>query len=764
MNPCATSSCPLPDLLEARREDIVRRWESRVSATLGEGLMSRAERLDSLPALVDSLVDSVRSRHATFDLERARAIGGKHGRERYQSGMDLAAVVSEHGLLRDTIFEVLEEAGWAPEMGELRRLNRALDASLADSVVQFTHEQERGLRETEATLLAILDHAPTSIYAKDPRGRYLFINQAFGQSIGLTRGDVVGRTDAELLPPEAAEVCAVSDRQVLASRQPVISDEELPHVDGPHIYQTFKFPLPDAQGRLMAVGGISTDVTEVRRVQRERDEAREHLRRVVTHLPIILWATDARSIITLCEGEGLRMLGMEPAQIVGRSTFEVYSNRPDLLDATYRAQAGESFTLELELGGSWFIAYISPVMGPDGKVMGVAGVSLDITARRRAEEVLRQSETRYRLATLATSDVIYDWDLDTGHIEWSELAACQFRLRPDQPRLDIARWLTSIHPEDRERVLRDIQDAIDRGEDHWSGEYRFLRGDGTWAVISDRGHVVRDARGRAVRMVGAMHDITERRAAELEAKRRAEFEQLLIGIVSHDLRNPISAITMASTTLLRREGLDERQRKVVGHILTSAERAHRMLRDVLDFTQARLGGGIPMQPRPLDLHELTRQVVDEVRLAYPERRLELACGGDGRGLWDPDRLAQVLTNLMNNALNYSPEHHPVRVRTHGTRHAVVLAVHNLGPAIPPEQRARLFQPMKRAEPPKSRDARGLGLGLFIVKHIVDAHGGALRVRSTEREGTTFLVRLPRWLGKRAPAVPDGAWAPSAGVT
>ncbi|MBZ4420380.1 PAS domain-containing sensor histidine kinase [Myxococcus sp. RHSTA-1-4] len=756
MSTCATPARALPDLMEACRDDLIRRWEVRVGKMFGESSLTREERLDHMPELVDSLVDIIRGGLVASELERARAVGGRHGRSRYQAGMSLDAVVLEHGLLRDTLLEVLEEAGWGPELAELRVLNQALDASLADSVVQYTREQERALRETESTLLAILDHAPASIYAKDSKGRYLFINRALGQSIGRTRDEVVGRTDAELLPPELAEVCAISDRRVLAGRQPLIADEEVTGADGPHVYQSLKFPLPDTEGRIVAVCGISTDVTEARRLQRERDEAREKLRRVITQLPVILWSADADGTITLLEGEGLRALGLERGALVGRSTYEVYANRPDLIEAARRARAGESLSLELELGGSWFMAYISPVFGPGGKVVSVAGVSLDITERRRAEEVLRQSETRYRLATLATSDVIYDWEIDTGRIEWSELAVSQFRLCSGHPRLDIQWWTGCIHPEDRERVAGDMKAVIERGEERWADEYRFLRGDGTWAVISDRGQVVRDATGRAVRMVGAMQDITEQREAEQEARRRAEFEQLLIGIVGHDLRNPIAAITMATTTLLRREGLDERQRKVMARILSSAERATRMLRDVLDFTQARLGGGIPMQPQPLDLHELTRQVVDEVQLAWPGRRLEVDRGGDGRGQWDPDRLAQVITNLVNNALKYSPEHCPVRVRTRGTRDAVVLAVHNQGAAIPQELRDRLFEPLKRAAPQEMRDGRGLGLGLFIVKHIVDAHGGGLRVRSTELEGTTVLVRLPRQVEVRAPETSAGA--------
>ncbi|MCP3136296.1 PAS domain S-box protein [Pyxidicoccus xibeiensis] len=744
MNPRVTSPSFLSELLAARSGDIVLRWRARVGEALGAGPLPPAEQRERLPELVDLLVGLLRESDLASGLERARTIGGRHGRERYQAGSDVTTVVREYSLLRDAILEVLEEEGQALEPGGPRVVHQVLDACLAEAVAQYAGAHECVLRGTEAKLHDILDHAPAAIYAKGPGGHYLFVNRSFEQATGLRRHDVVGHTDAELFPPEIASVFSANDQQVLATGQPLTSNEWVPQQDGVHVYHSLKFPLRAGRGPAAGVAGISTDTTEALRLERERDEAREHLRRVITRLPVVLWSTDSRGTITLFEGAGLKAIGMERGQLVGRSTFDVYADRPDLLDATRRAQQGESFVLEIQMGGAWFMTHVLPVEGPDGRVESVAGVSLDITDRHRAEEVLRQSETRYRLATLATSDVIYDFQLETGDIAWSELAERQFRLPKEHPRLDIDWWTASIHPEDRERVSRNIQAAIDRGSAHWTDEYRFLRGDGTWAVIADRGHVVSDARGRATRMVGAMQDITERRAAEEEAKRRAEFEKLLIGIVSHDLRNPISAITMAATALLRHERLEERHRKTVGRILSSAERAARMLHDVLDFTQARMGGGIPIQPRPLDLHELTRQVVDEVQLAHPERRVEVACSGDGRGLWDADRLAQVITNLVNNALSYSPEEHPVRVRTHGTREAVALAVHNLGPPIPPELRPRLFEPMKRAEHNKeARDSRGLGLGLFIVKHIVDAHGGVLRVHSTPHEGTTFLVRLPR---------------------
>ncbi|WNG55576.1 response regulator [Archangium gephyra] len=244
-------------------------------------------------------------------------------------------------------------------------------------------------------------------------------------------------------------------------------------------------------------------------------------------------------------------------------------------------------------------------------------------------------------------------------------------------------------------------------------------------------------------------DISEKKRAEAqvqaEERRRAEFEQQLIGIVSHDLRNPITAISLGAASLLRREDLDERALKTLVRIQSSAERVTRMIRDLLDFTKARLGGGIDLLRMPMDLHHLTRLVVDEVQMSFPEREVQVVSDGNGEGEWDGDRMAQVLTNLLTNALKYSPAETPVLVRTFGGPASVQLEVHNQGPPIPPAVLAHLFEPMRRGEAQTraDRSARSIGLGLFIVDHIIRAHGGSIHVRSTETDGTLFGVRLPR---------------------
>lgn len=255
--------------------------------------------------------------------------------------------------------------------------------------------------------------------------------------------------------------------------------------------------------------------------------------------------------------------------------------------------------------------------------------------------------------------------------------------------------------------------------------------------------------------------LADQAALALEKTRLDElgrFRERLIGIVSHDLRNPISAISMATDLLLESDSLDDQAVRTVVRIQRSVARATRMIGDLLDFTQARLGGGIRMERRPVDVHAVVRQVVDELELAHPDRYIEVQQDGDGRGQWDPDRLAQVVSNLASNALQYGIPMEPVKFQTHSEDGWVTLIVHNHGPAIPPDRLVQIFEPMQRASTAKKwrsgekaeSAGRSVGLGLYIVKHIVEAHRGKVTVDSEEERGTTFTVRLPR--GGTEPAI------------
>ncbi|HEX8536783.1 MAG TPA: HAMP domain-containing sensor histidine kinase, partial [Cystobacter sp.] len=268
-----------------------------------------------------------------------------------------------------------------------------------------------------------------------------------------------------------------------------------------------------------------------------------------------------------------------------------------------------------------------------------------------------------------------------------------------------------------------------------------------------KGKTFVDAGGRPLYMTGACVDITVQKQQEAEARQLAEFERQILGIVSHDLRNPLSVIRISASTLLAREGLDERQSKSLTRIITATDRSTRLIRDLLDFSQARLGGGIPVERKQMDLFELTRGVVEELAASHPEREVEISQEGEGEGDWDGDRLAQVLGNLVGNALQHSPAHTPVRVRCQGEPSTVVIEVHNEGSPIDPAYLPELFEPFRRGRHAGS-GAGSVGLGLYITRQLVLAHGGRIQVTSREGESTRFAVRLPR--GPQTPPPLPGA--------
>jgi signal transduction histidine kinase len=197
----------------------------------------------------------------------------------------------------------------------------------------------------------------------------------------------------------------------------------------------------------------------------------------------------------------------------------------------------------------------------------------------------------------------------------------------------------------------------------------------------------------------------------------------------------------------------------VAEIDRAAQRMLEMIGTLLDFTRSRFTGDFPVSPLPTDVHEVCRGVVAELQAAEPDRTVELELSGDGRGAWDPARIAQVVSNLVSNALEHGAPDAPVRVSVGGDEEHAVVEVENHGPPIPPELMAVMFEPFCRGSALRDAShARGLGLGLFIVSEIVRAHGGTVEVDSSAERGTRFTVSLPRWRAARAAAAPGPGWA------
>jgi phosphoserine phosphatase RsbU/P len=232
----------------------------------------------------------------------------------------------------------------------------------------------------------------------------------------------------------------------------------------------------------------------------------------------------------------------------------------------------------------------------------------------------------------------------------------------------------------------------------------------------------------------------EARVAAQSLQERVEFEQQLIGVVSHDLRNPLSTIRL-SAQVLRARSKEEAQRTVIERIIRATGQADRMIRDLLDFTQARLGSGIPVEPVALDFHATVRQVLADLAALHPDRQVLHEQSGPGGGYWDPGRLTQLAMNLVGNAYQHSPPGTPIQVLASVADGVATLRVTNAGPAMPPELLPRLFEPLRRGRSVSSSATGSIGLGLFISQEIARSHGGRIEVTSSEK-GTTFTARLP----------------------
>lgn len=221
--------------------------------------------------------------------------------------------------------------------------------------------------------------------------------------------------------------------------------------------------------------------------------------------------------------------------------------------------------------------------------------------------------------------------------------------------------------------------------------------------------------------------------------------EIFLGVLGHDLRSPLGAVMNSADYLLRTGDLSGPQLKATATIVSSGRRIRDMLSDLLDVTRTRLGESLPIEPRPVGLRELCQEVVEQTRAYHPDHDVKLTAKGLLEGTWDESRLAQMLGNLVENAIHHGAPDGPVTISVRDDGEQVKLSVHNEGGFIPTAVQKQLFEPLTRAQgaPRSPRRDDSLGLGLYIARVIVEAHQGSIEVHSTKTAGTTFTVYLPR---------------------
>ena len=360
-----------------------------------------------------------------------------------------------------------------------------------------------------------------------------------------------------------------------------------------------------------------------------------------------------------------------------------------------------------------------------------------------------QSQERFRLMVESVKDyAIFMLDPKGFVTTWNAGAQLIKGYRPEEI---IGRHFSCFYSEQEIRAgkcERELAIAVQEGrfeEEGWR-----LRKDGTrfWANVVIT--AVRDAQAQLRGFAKVTRDLTERRRSEdelaaearrrLEAESQARFAEMFVGILGHDLRNPLNAISMGTTLIKRRGSADARS---LDRILHSSQRMSNMVDQLLDLTRTRLAGGIPIEKRRTGLRTVVAGAIEELQLVHRDRDIRFEQGTEIEGFWDAERLAQVVSNLVGNALEHGDHARPVTVRLSNVDEAAVgLTIHSFGPPIPAEVLPAIFDPYRRHAARNER-SKGLGLGLFITQQIVVAHGGRVDCRSTDAEGTTMTVLLPR---------------------
>jgi PAS domain S-box-containing protein len=408
------------------------------------------------------------------------------------------------------------------------------------------------------------------------------------------------------------------------------------------------------------------------------------------------------------------------------------------------------------------------VLDDQGRPARESGIIQDITERKRSEGALLQSEERFKFVARAVSDVIWDWDLVANSLWWNDGFLTTFGFAAGEIPPSVESWTGRIHPDERTRVVDSIHRAINTGAESWNAEYRFQRKDGSYAPVQDRGYILHNAAGKAVRMVGGIHDLTEQKKMEAQHLRAQRMESIgtLAGGIAHDLNNVLAPIMM-SIELLKLDATDDARRtKILDTIHVSCRRGADLVHQVLAFAR-----GLDGQRVGIRLRHLIKDLEGIISETFP-RNIRIVTDVPAN-LWpiigDPTQLHQVLLNLAVNARDAMPQGGTLTLmatnitldaqfastsvgsKVGGNPEAkagphVMLQVTDTGLGIPPEVRERIFEPFFTTK----ELGKGTGIGLATVHTVVKTHGGFLKVESEVGQGTTFKLYLPADPALRGP--------------
>lgn len=656
-------------------------------------------------------------------------------------------------------------------------------------------------RLDEAQLRAILDNSPATIHLKDAQSRYILANRRFQQRFHLSSEEIIGKSPNDLFPKERAEAVRHKDQQALAARAPVEFEETLLEDGKLHTYLSVKFPLLDSAGVPYALCGISTDITERKQAEVELQRSAEEIRDLYNNAPCGYHSLDKDGVFLQINDTELKWLGYSRDEVVGKMRFSDFLT-PEGLEVFHRnfpqfRVQGLVSNLEFEMvrkDGTTLAVLLSATAVKDasGNYEMSRTTIFDITERRRAELALRQSEQRLALVIQGSSDGVWDWNLTTNEVYFSPRWKGMLGYAEHELRNHFSAWEGLLHPADREHAQARLQAYLAGQTPTYELEHRLRHKDGSYRWILARAVALRDAQGKPVRMAGSHVDLTERRQAEEQIQRAyaelsqneaalqaalqklqtanvelqttqlqliqaAKLESLgtLAAGVAHEVKNPLQTILMGldylANNLPRSSGTPT---LVLSDMRDAVTRANVIVRELLQLSAPK-----DFEPKEEDFNgavERSLWLINNGVVASQISVVRKLAADLPRVLLDRNKMEQVFINLFSNALHAMSKGGVLTVTTRKRRfgedlkvggsafpqfkpgdQVVIADVRDTGKGIPEDLLPKVFDPFFTTKPP----GVGTGLGLSVVKTIIDLHGGAIDIRNGPLGGVVVTLML-----------------------
>jgi PAS domain S-box-containing protein len=512
-------------------------------------------------------------------------------------------------------------------------------------------------------------------------------------------------------------------------------------------------PDPDLLEMVTTIGGQVGQFMDRKRAEQAVRESEQRFVRFMQHLPGLAWIKDCQGRYVYANDAAVKVFRCTRGGLYGRTDNDVF-----LPETAAQFKKNDSKALASEAGvqvietlehqdGVVHHSIVSkfPILGPEGSPAFVGGMAIDITDRLRAEKVLAESEERFRQLAENINEVFWMTDPQTTQLLYISPAYERVWGRSCQSLYENPRsFMDAIHPEDQERVRSDVLERQSRGE-QIDKEYRVVRPDGSIRWVRDRAFPVKDAAGQFYRLVGIIDDFTEKKQAEEALRDANRRKDEFLATLAHELRNPLAPIRNA-VELMRGAnddvGLMEKARSIMERQVAQMVR---LVDDLLDMARI-TKGKLQLRQDRIELAAVVRSAIEIARPLIDVQAHELTVTLSQEPVHleaDPIRLAQVFSNLLNNAVKYTEKGGHIWLTAERQGGKVVVSVRDTGIGFTAEHLPRLFEMFSQVEPALERSQGGLGIGLALVRGLVELHGGSVEARSAgPGKGSEFTVRLP----------------------